>query len=348
MGASDSGGVTRTDQSVRKLLEPSEQERCDTCRWPSVNLVKHGDDRLCESCRALFWAANVLLDNEIDDELKGVPTLAFAACAPEAPHLTLLKAEFLRAAKETDTWEEFRQRFVNMFNTLEAEKVVDEVAIVWQQPFYVRRHRRAEGDPVEEITIDMRYRPKKVEDLEQQYEVALREADISYQEEDRESGLYSAASFSHEVRPDLLRIVVRPRGPEMDTVGKLFERTQRRSGKQLPFPAPQYIGSHSEALIQRFGHVLRGRERGRPSKAETVIPACLAWYIGGRGALLENKGLRDGVVRALDKHFFDPLDREPLRSKSSNRAQHLWKSLERASTRISAVDNELRECSEVL
>ena len=333
---------------MRKLPEPSELERCDTCRWRSVDLVKRGGDRLCESCDALFWAAQALVLNEIDDEAKVVPALAFAACAPEAPHLAHLKEEFLRAAEGNDTWEGFRQHFLNTFNTLDAETVVDGVAIVRQQPFYVRRHRRAEGDPVEEITIDMRYRPTRAEHLEQQYEVALREADIPYQEEDRESGLYSAASVSHDVRPDLLRIVVRPRGPETDTVGMLFERTRRRSGKQLPFPAPQYIGSYSEALLQRFGHVLGGRERGRPSKLENLIPTCLAWYIGGRGALLENKGLRDGAVRAVDKHFFEPLDKEPLRSKSSNRAQHLWKSLERASALISAVDDELRERPEAI
>jgi hypothetical protein len=131
-------------------------------------------------------------------------------------------------------------------------------------------------------------------------------------------------------------------------VGKLFEGTRRRSGKQLSFPAPRSIGSQSEALLQRFSHVLGGRVRGRPSKLENLIPACLAWYIGGRGALLEDKGLRDGVVRALDKHFFEPLDKEPLQSKSSNRAQHLWKSLKRASALISQVDDELRECPEVL
>ena len=333
---------------MRKLSEPSELERCDTCRRRSVDLVKRGGDRLCESCAALFWAAQVVFLNELDDESTIVPTLAFAACTPEAPHLTHLKAEFLRAAEGNDTWEEVRQRFLNMFNTLDMETVVDGVAIASQQPFSVRRHRRAEGEPVEEIIIDVRYRPRKIEDLEQRYEMALRKVGITYQGEDGESGLYSGASVSHEVRPGLLSIVVRPRGPETNTVGKLFEGTRRRSGKQLPFPAPQYIGSQSGTLLQRFGHVLGGRVRGRPSKPENLIPACLAWYIGGRGALLENKGLRDGVVRALDKHLFEPLDKEPLRSKSSNRAQHLWKSLERASALISAVDDELRECPKVL
>src|SRR5215211_2152522 len=98
------------------LSEPSEQERCDTCRWPSVGLVNRGGDHLCESCDALFWAAQVLVLNEIDDEAIVVPTLAFAACAPEAPHLTHLKEEFLRAAEETDTWKEFRQLFLNAFD----------------------------------------------------------------------------------------------------------------------------------------------------------------------------------------------------------------------------------------
>jgi len=123
-----------------------------------------------------------------------------------------------------------------------------------------------------------------------------------------------------------------------------LERTRRRGGTQLPFPAPQDIGRHSEALLQRYGNVLGGRERGRPSKPENLIPACAAWYIGGRGELLKDKSLRDGVVRALNKHFFEPLGKEPLRSKSSNRAQHLWKSLKRASVLVSSVDDELQRC----
>src|SRR5918998_2871382 len=97
------------------MLKPSEQERCDTRHWASVDLLNRGSDRLCESCEALFWAAHVLLDHEIEDEAKIVPTLAFAACAPEAPHLTHLKEEVLRAAKGASTWEEFRPRFLKTF-----------------------------------------------------------------------------------------------------------------------------------------------------------------------------------------------------------------------------------------
>jgi hypothetical protein len=63
-------------------------ERCDCCHRLTESLRVYSNaterksdkpDRLCDSCAAVFWAAEVLLDNEATDETEIVATPAFAA-----------------------------------------------------------------------------------------------------------------------------------------------------------------------------------------------------------------------------------------------------------------------------
>ena len=54
-------------------------ETCDACQRPAEALYERGNDRLCDSCSALFWTAEVLFDNEVSDEATIIATMAFAA-----------------------------------------------------------------------------------------------------------------------------------------------------------------------------------------------------------------------------------------------------------------------------
>src|SRR5215213_8257488 len=63
-------------------------ERCDCCQRLAETLRVYSEeteqegekpDRLCDSCAAVFWAAEVLLDSGTTDEAEIVSTLAFAA-----------------------------------------------------------------------------------------------------------------------------------------------------------------------------------------------------------------------------------------------------------------------------
>jgi hypothetical protein len=92
------------------------------------------------------------------------------------------------------------------------------------------RHRKAERDHVKEVAVDVRYHPEKAENLKQRYEMALRRAAPRHQGELDEVSIYSVASFSHEVRPGLLRLPVRPRGPEADTMGQSAVAVVYRNG----------------------------------------------------------------------------------------------------------------------
>jgi hypothetical protein len=78
------------------------------------------------------------------------------------------------------------------------------------------------------------------------------------------------------------------------------------------------------------------------TKQENLIPACVVWYVGGRGQLIKNIELRSRVVRMLDNHLFLPL-KDELQTTSSNSAGQLWKVVKNASRLIQSVDEELQE-----
>ena len=64
-----------------------------------------------------------MFDNEVTDEAEIIPTLAFAARAPEIPALADLREKFAEAAKGSEAWKELNERFfLNVFDTLEAQK----------------------------------------------------------------------------------------------------------------------------------------------------------------------------------------------------------------------------------
>jgi hypothetical protein len=123
----------------------------------------------------------------------------------------------------------------------------------------------------------------------------------------------------------------------------------RRAGgncEQPPFPHPTVVGSMYEGVVGHFGdEVLRGRKRGGSFKHHNLIPACVAWYVGKRGELIENTKLRDEVVCALDMHLFAPLGKKTLGSKSSNVATQLWTAVNNVSRSqlIQRTDEELRD-----
>jgi hypothetical protein len=53
---------------IGKSIKAFESGMCDACLRRGENLAKYGDDHLCDSCAALFWAAQVLFLNEITNE----------------------------------------------------------------------------------------------------------------------------------------------------------------------------------------------------------------------------------------------------------------------------------------
>lgn len=268
------------------VLEGSETDTCDACARPggeqraAKNLIGRRGDSLCESCIYLFGAASVLLADGIESEAIILPTLVFAARLPDLPGLAPVRDAFSEAAAGSSEEKRLISSFHNVFAPMEAEKVIDEILIVRREPFYVRLNLREKlGDPTEAVTIDVHSRSVKAEDLARKYDRALRNAGVPIDG-------FGRGAMSYRAYPGCLEILVRPSVPEMGGWEQMVARGHPRT-EQLPFPPAPIVRALYEAAAKCYGHVLIGSQKRDPFKAENLISACVAWYIGGRGQLVK-------------------------------------------------------------
>ena len=56
---------------------------------------------------------------------------------------------------------------------------------------------------------------------------------------------------------------------------------------------------------------LGGRERGEKFKADNLIPACVAWYVGDRGRTIENHALKLVIAKLLNDCLLVPATSSP-------------------------------------
>jgi hypothetical protein len=65
---------------------------CSGCLKPSNKLTASSGDQLCEECKAVFFTAAVLLNEDITAEDTLIPTLIFAKIAGGAQRLDLSRS----------------------------------------------------------------------------------------------------------------------------------------------------------------------------------------------------------------------------------------------------------------
>ncbi len=124
----------------------------------------------------------------------------------------------------------------------------------------------------------------------------------------------------------------------------------------LPLPHPDIVANLCEALIgsvgkrgkgSGFASVLAGRDRGRPFDAGYLIPAVVAWYVGGRGNVIKQHGLKPKVARILrdnlDADLLSPHGKMLFYDEGWDSAEYIWELVERISQPILRVDHEVRE-----
>jgi hypothetical protein len=72
-------------------------EVCSGCSKLSSHLISCAGDRLCATCRAVIWAALVLLNRGVADKDTIIPTMVFAKVAGGSPKFAALVEERLPA-----------------------------------------------------------------------------------------------------------------------------------------------------------------------------------------------------------------------------------------------------------
>ena len=309
-------------------------------------MSREGD--LCEKCSneaaagvevpleyaELFRVARLLFHAGVEDENQIIPTLVFAANLGEMPHLREVKDGLATLTNEDGTWKDLRFQVSWFFDRMVAlMDTIEGVPILQQSPFVVTYVTNEQGN-VNEVAIDVFMHGVQAEKVAGIYERYLKLHNV---EVDPDRG-----DISYKVHEDFIRIVARPETISVDAAdGRILPL---RSGPpRLPDPlvvAGMYKllkGSRSPGMFKGFRSVLAGRERGKPAGADILIPACVGWYVAGRGDLSEQTEERRRVVRILNQEFLGPCGKEHQGESSSQ----FWRDVRNVSDAIGRLERAL-------
>ena len=322
-----------------------EGDLCGKCLQEAVTHVEAPPEHA-----ELFRVARLLFRAGIAEEGVMIPTLVFAANvterAPlraisdvtEVPHMRDIGDGLAilddpdRAGIWRDLYTQVSESFDNLVTLV---GTMEGAPILRLTPFRMILLTDAQGDVLEEVNIDVFSRSVQAEDLAEKYEKYLK---VRNAEVDPNRG-----TISYKIHKGFIRMLIRPETLSVD----------RADGRILPlrsgpprFPDPLVVagmysvlkGSRSEGKFKGHSSVLAGRERGPDSPADTLIPACVAWYLAGRGELIGQTEEKHRVVRMLNHELLGPCGKEPLPESSTT----LWRNGRNASDVIRRLELALR------
>ena len=283
-------------------------EKTDTAeQWP-----------VPEEYGELFRAAQVLLDAGITDEDEIIPTLVFAAMSWEMPVLERVRKRFIEAGDDPQIRDQLRANFREEFNGLFVSRIEDRTLVLWQKDAYCIAHLHPETGLVEKVEIEVYRRAAKPATVAELYEMCLRQYGVPF---DGGSG-----SFAWWLFEGTLRMLVRPRDLDVHPLGAHFVQT-RPETRQLPFPPPHFVGDMYEPVLRGPAkeEFLVDRMGGGPPRAHNLIPACLAWYLGGRGEKIKNREAKLTIAKLLNEHVLRPRGMEELPESTWSSKDHIWR-----------------------
>ena len=301
-----------------------------------------------ERYRALFRAAQTLRRAGITDENEIIPTLVFAARSFELTDLGVLGDRLAKAEVGSPGWRFLKGTVRRAFDTFEVLRVQDGVPIFYSRPFKVRAHVFQETGVVEKVVVEVYRRSAKGEEIGEWYDALLSKHGVSY--ESRQGGFGWHASTGR-LRMVFNRLAPATLAPLLE--GRIEVDPERNN---LPLPHPDIVAGVCEAFIgsvskrgkgSGFASVLGGRDRGNPFDPGYLIPAVVAWYVGGRGNLIKQHDLKPKVAKILrdnlDDDLLSPRGKMLFHDEGWDSTEYIWELVERLSQPILRVDHELRE-----
>ncbi len=276
-------------------LESPELEICSACQRFATELVDEARDRLCERCRAVFWAARVLIKERITDERAIVPTLAFAAHA-RAPW-TLVNEKVP---------ENFTDVFAQTYKGFKLVRVVDGVPMLRQEPAVVEVERYAGTELPRRILIRAFSRSAKPDFIATLYEQTLLEHGIAYDRCKRISFPNTEAVDAH------LKMVV---SPDRDlTPGEASVLSEYSWRRRPSFPPPSLVRDYYQVIsgsvyakqFKGYAYALPGRQSGPNKAGEKLLKACLAAHVNDHKDLKDFPELRPRAARLMNRHVLEP------------------------------------------
>ena len=287
-------------------------------------------DELLRAAQGLF-GAGVMAEEEI------VPTLVWAAKSWELGLLGKITGRFAGAGEGTEEWHKLMEQFAGALGAFEPVRVVDGVLILRWVPIAVVGVLNEQTGATETITIDVRRRSVKPQDVGRIYAKYLRQRGIPHNS--------SQVSVGSVVSNGVLRLAVRPEEPWAYPMGMPPVRVR---GEQMSFPAARVVESNfrelkgSIAKGEGFGFTLPGREKSGGPK-HNAIPAVCAWYVGSRGKLIKRPSVRPDVAPILNRHLLKPCVKNTLVEGAWTPADTIWSTVKVVDPSILRVEHELRE-----
>jgi hypothetical protein len=314
-------------------------------------------DVICDPCREagreaeqvpsehedLFRAARALFDNGIENEDEIIPTLVLAANVSQMPHLERIRDGLAKAPRGSKDRAELNAQLYDCFGGLSVvlKSVEEGVPVIREAPFRIIGF-RGEDEVVQEVAIDVFKRSATGTEISKWYEWILNRENLGYDlsrgEIAYKYGL-SEDQFAYQGGSEFLRILARPEQRSVDQDGSIFPTTPEAD----MFPPPHVVAEHWEILRNAgFGSRLAGKRQGRPFEARNLVPACVAWYVGERGAVIEQRAMRPKVTKLLNEHLFTPCGKDPVPDTRQNSSHPIWRNTESVAPTILRLEHAIQ------
>lgn len=332
------------------------EDQCDGCHMlclkSQADFATHGGDRLCATCRTVFWTAAVLFDQRVAEEDVIIPTLVFArnAAGSEA-YRDLTKREGLvdgctalslaKTALGTTLLDEDQA-----YMGLELVKVVDGVPLVRAAPFSILAEDYCGTRLLERVRVQILSRRTKPTSIRDRYLRLLEERDARW-------GKNLYGYLSYDFSRSYLEITI-----DASEGFHPLNHRQRLGAPENPLEAPAFHFP-PPTIVERFCEgvllSLRGDEwtgdiygldvYGKPlgKTAEKIIPAFVAWHVGPAAIGKIPAQARAGVSRILNKHLLRPCDKPELTEDGWSSDDTVWRDVEALRLRFERLNGAGRE-----
>jgi hypothetical protein len=158
-------------------------ETCDACQTPAEGMTTHVGDRLCDRCKALFLAAEILFEEQISEESEVIPTMASAWYRGRAD-----------SAIEESWALEYAKGLAQFYRGLGLVGVVAGLPILRIEPTVVWPVRYDGIDLLKEIHIELISNQANSKDIAEQYRLVLRSSPYKASPQSRLSPSWSSTT----------------------------------------------------------------------------------------------------------------------------------------------------------
>jgi hypothetical protein len=316
-----------------KLRTTRQSDICEKCEEELAG----GEEPLQEH-KELFRAARALLDNGIENEDEIIPTLVLAANVSQMPHLKHIRDELAKAGGDSKARNELDGQLYSISGgwVWSSGRVLDGVPLVRRAALWINGV-EDEGGHIEEVVIDVFKRSVVHEEVGKWYEWYLKLKGADYDLNDLSRGVVAYKNHN-----EFFRLIAQPEERSMDTDGYYLPTTER----VRKFPHPQAVAGMYEGLrdlmaFTETNTLLSGRQKGPGFKPHNLVPACVAWYVGGRRALIGRGEMRPQVAKMLNQHLLVPCGKVRLPERQ-NSSPPIWRDTEKVEPALLRFEDAIR------